>query len=93
MNGQWSLLWLQKPLRDAGASPACKPDTRLAFLPISGLHLPQKVLLGAFLAGKAGLFLTEFTVAKLRMGKLWDGEGRCYLSPEMIKPFVPQRIR
>lgn len=57
------------------------------------LSLPQKMLLGDFLGEKFGSFWKEFRETKLRTGKLWRGEGRYYLSTEMIKLFVPQRIR
>lgn len=51
------------------------------------------MLLGDFLGEKFGSFWKEFRETKLRTGKLWRGEGRYYLSTEMIKLFVPQRIR
>lgn len=91
MNGQWSLL-LAAEAAVSGSGQAGRGSRFFSANLKSALPAP-KMLLGDFLQEKLGSFRKEFRGTKLRTGKLWGGEGRYNLSPEMIKLFVPQRIR
>lgn len=91
MNGQWSLL-LAAEAAVSGSGQASRESCFFSANLKSSLPAP-KTLLGDFLGEKLGSFQKEFRGTKLRTGKLWDGEERYYRSLEMIKPFVPQRIR
>ena len=90
MNGQWSLL-LAAEAAVSGSGQASRESRFFSANLKSSLPAP-KTLLGDFLGEKLGSSWKEFRGTNEDRKTVGWGMG-CHLSPEMIKLFVPQRIR
>lgn len=90
MNGQWSLLLAA----EAAVSRSGQAGWGSCFFSANlKSSLPAlKMLLGDFLGEKLGSSWKEFRGTNEDRKTVGWGMG-CHLSPEMIKLFVPQRIR